>query len=129
MNKLQSEYALQSYLRQSAHQVIDKRHSLSTNEHWDLERRFVALSDKDLLHGPKQEEGEEDQGQTMNSLLDSLTGMCICNRQRPTKKKRVYPVEGFGIPLNTKHVVKKRLERLQNDHFFRPVSHDDVASF
>jgi hypothetical protein len=127
MNTMQREYAIQSYMRQSAHQVIDERHSLSTKQCWDLERRFVALSDKDLLRGSKQE--EEDQGPAMNSLLDSLAGLCICHRQFKRKSKRVYPVEGFGLPLNTEHVVKKRLEKLQNDQFFRPVSHDELANF
>jgi hypothetical protein len=93
-----------------------------------LERRFVALSDKDLLYGStKEKEQEEDKVPAMNSLLDSLTGMCICHShsQRQTKTKRVYPVEGLGLPLNNEHVVKKRLKKLQNDHFFRPVSHDE----
>lgn len=136
------EYAMQSFLRQSAHQVLDRRHTLST-ERWDLERRFVVLTDNDLLETGAESEREqpEEEGPAMSSLLDSITTMCVCvpMRSRPTpkftrsarrtKKRRVYPVEGFSqTPLNAKHVVKKRLSALQTDHFFRPVSEDDLLS-
>jgi hypothetical protein len=126
MSKIPSECELQSFMRQSAHRMIDERHSLSPNQRWDMERRFIALSDKDLLDGSKQEKAA-----AMSSLLDSLTGMCVCYRQRQPKQKRVYPVEGFSphIPLDTTFVVKKRLEKLQKKHFFRPVSEDDLAEF
>jgi hypothetical protein len=57
--------------------------------------------------------------------------MCVCHGQRQAKQKRVYPVEGFAphIPLNTTFVVQKRLEKLQKEHFFRPVSEDELANF
>jgi len=134
-----NEYAMQSLLRQQAHRVIDERHSLSTDP-LGLERRFVVLSDKDLLVETPAAEKSKEEGPAMNSLLDSLTTMCVCHAPRQpkwgnsqTRKKRrvVYPVEGFSTPstpLNAKHVVKKRLSKLQNDHFFRPVSEDDLVS-
>lgn len=138
MSAASNEYAVQSFLRQSAHRVIDERHSLSTDR-WDLERRFVVLSEKDLLEtGAEQKQKEE--GPAMNSLLDSLTTMCVCTAPRrpkwskpPSRKKRriVYPVEGFSTPrtpLNSPHVVKKRLSKLPTNHFFRPVSEDDLIS-
>ena len=126
MSKIPSEYELQSFMRQSAHRMIDERHSLSPNQRWDMERRFIAMSDKELLDGSKQEKAA-----TISSLLDSLTGMCICHGPRQAKPKRVYPVEGFApqIPLNTTFIVKKRLEKLQKEHFFRPVSEDELAEF
>lgn len=128
------EYTVLGLARQSAHRVIDERHSIST-ERWGQERRFVVLSDNDLLETGA--ESTKDEGPAMNSLLDSLTTMCVCskprrsNAQAPKAKKRriVYPVEGFSqSPLNAQHVVKKRLSKLQNDHFFRPVSEDDLMS-
>lgn len=135
-SEARSEYEMASFVRQSAHRVIDQRHSLSTDR-WDLERRFVVLSDKDLLETGAASQEEEDPA--MNSLLDSLTTMCVCNPPRqpkysspvPTRKRQrvVYPVEGFSqSPLNAKHVVRKRLSTLQNEHFFRPVSEDDLVS-
>lgn len=122
----------------AAHRVIDERHALSTKR-WDLERRFVVLTDKDLLETEADQKQQHEEGPApMNSLLDSLTTMCVCtaprrpkfsDSQRRTKKRRVYPVEGFSqTPLNAKHVVKKRLSNLQTDHFFRPVSEDDMRS-
>ena len=140
MSGVTNEYELQSYLRQSAHRLIDERHSLS-NERWDLERRFVVLTDQDLLDtGSVKRSKPNDEGPAMNSLLDSLTTMCVCISPRqppkwcssPARKKRrvVYPVEGFSpqVPLNAKHVVKKRLSKLQSEHFFRPVSEDELMS-
>lgn len=142
MAHVSNEYSMQSFLRQSAHQVIDRRHTLST-ERWDLERRFVVLTDNDLLEpeGESARTQPEEEGPVMNSLLDSITTMCVCGPARSratptftpsprrTKKRRVYPVEGFSqSPLNAKHVVKKRLSSLQTDHFFRPVSEDEMLS-